>query len=88
MLLRGIFPKLYRRRVNLDRHIESAVEATSRVITLVETLQINRLSAFWWSCEYSTNLVWEKTLIVMTNRLGVQSCPCRHFHGQSEAPFD
>lgn len=64
MLLRGIFPKLYRRRVNLDRHIESAVEATSRVITLVETLQINRLSAFWWSCEYSTNLLWEKTLIV------------------------
>ena len=51
MLLRGIFPKLYRRRVNLDRHIESAVAATSHVITLVETLQINRLSAFWWSCE-------------------------------------
>lgn len=51
MLLRGIFPKLYRRNLSLDRHVESAIQVTSAVIILVETLQINRLSAFWWSCK-------------------------------------
>ncbi|EXJ80590.1 hypothetical protein A1O3_06872 [Capronia epimyces CBS 606.96] len=50
MLLRGIFPKLYRRSLPLDNHVNRAVAVTSRAISLVETLQINRLSAFWWSC--------------------------------------
>ena len=52
MLLRGIFPKLYRRNMSMDRHVNRAVEVTSRAISMIETLQINRLSAFWWSCEY------------------------------------
>lgn len=51
MLLRGIFPKLYRRNLPLDVQVNRGVDITSRTITLVETLQINRLSAFWWSCE-------------------------------------
>ncbi|KIW71965.1 hypothetical protein PV04_00191 [Phialophora macrospora] len=50
MLLRGVFPKLYRRNLPLDRQFELAVETTSSVIHLVETLQINRLGTFWWSC--------------------------------------
>lgn len=52
MLLRGIFPKLYRRNLPLDVQVNRGVDITSRAITLVETLQINRLSAFWWSCEF------------------------------------
>ena len=56
MLLRGIFPKLYRRNLPMDRYIECAVQVTSGVIALVETLQINRLSAFWWSCKPSQEL--------------------------------
>ena len=53
MLLRGIFPKLYRRNLPLDRQFELAVECTSSMINLVETLQINRLSTFWWSCKFA-----------------------------------
>jgi hypothetical protein len=52
MLLRGVFPKLHRRNIQSASHVDQAVEMTSKVISLVETLQINRLSAFWWSCEY------------------------------------
>jgi len=51
MLLRGIFPKLYRRNFPLDRYVERAIETTTQAITLVENLQIHRLSAFWWSCK-------------------------------------
>jgi hypothetical protein len=67
MLLRGVFPKLYRRNIQLDTHVDRAVEATSRVINLVETLQINRLSAFWWSCEQPvTPVLQERKLIRMS----------------------
>ncbi len=68
MLLRGIFPKLYRRNMSMDRHVDRAVEVTSRAITLIETLQINRLSAFWWSCKCRLPRFLHVE-IVMTKRL-------------------
>lgn len=85
MLLRGVFPKLYRRNLQLDTHIDRAVEATTRVINLVETLQINRLSAFWWSCEcHSRSAAGKQTDEAVTNRLWAESRPCWHIHGQSK----
>ncbi|OQV00676.1 Fungal specific transcription factor domain-containing protein [Cladophialophora immunda] len=68
MLLRGIFPKLYRRNFALDRYVERAVETTTHAITLVETLQINRLSAFWWSCS-GFNLALAGTFMASLKRL-------------------
>ncbi|KIX92450.1 uncharacterized protein Z520_11770 [Fonsecaea multimorphosa CBS 102226] len=68
MLLRGIFPKLYRRNFPLDRFVERAIESTTQAITLVETLQIHRLSAFWWSCS-GFNLALAGTFMASLKRL-------------------
>lgn len=49
MLLRATCPKLARRNFPLSTYLDNAISASSRVIQLTETLQISRLSAFWWS---------------------------------------
>ncbi|EXJ76682.1 uncharacterized protein A1O5_01190 [Cladophialophora psammophila CBS 110553] len=72
MLLRGIFPKLYRRNFPMDRYVERAVEITTHAIALVETLQINRLSAFWWSCS-GFNLALAGTFMASLKRLSPNS---------------
>jgi hypothetical protein len=48
MLLRAICPKLVRRNFPLSTYLENAISVSSKAIQLVETLQISRLSAFWW----------------------------------------
>ncbi|KIW16763.1 hypothetical protein PV08_03953 [Exophiala spinifera] len=78
MLLRGIFPKLYRRNLPLDVQVNRGVDITSRAITLVETLQINRLSAFWWS--YSGfNFTLIGTCMASLKRLSADTIRARYW---------
>ncbi|KIV82859.1 hypothetical protein PV11_04928 [Exophiala sideris] len=81
MLLRGIFPKLYRRNLSLDNHFGRAVEVTSRAISLVETLQINRLSAFWWSCS-GLNFALVGTFMASLKRLSTDSIRAKYWDEQ------
>ncbi|EXJ78379.1 hypothetical protein A1O1_08779 [Capronia coronata CBS 617.96] len=78
MLLRGIFPKLYRRNLPLDNQDARAVEVTSRAISLVETLQINRLSAFWWSCS-GFNFALVGTFMASLKRLSTDPIRARYW---------
>ncbi|KIW47277.1 hypothetical protein, variant 2 [Exophiala oligosperma] len=92
MLLRGIFPKLYRRNLPLDVQVNRGVDITSRTITLVETLQINRLSAFWWS--YSGfNFTLIGTCMASLKRLSADTIRARYwderlayYHAAGEGP--
>ncbi|KAI1609864.1 fungal-specific transcription factor domain-containing protein [Exophiala viscosa] len=81
MLLRGIFPKLYRRNLSLDSHFDRAVEVTSRAISLVETLQINRLSAFWWACS-GLNFALVGTFMASLKRLSTDSIRAKYWDEQ------
>jgi hypothetical protein len=49
MLLRATCPKLVKRNFPLSKYFDDAISVSSRATQLVETLQISRLSAFWWS---------------------------------------
>jgi hypothetical protein len=47
MLLRATCPKLIRRNFPADKYLALADTVSMQAIHLVESLQINRLSAFW-----------------------------------------
>ena len=48
MLLRATCPKLVQRTFPLSTYLDNAISISLKVVYLVETLQISRLSAFWW----------------------------------------
>lgn len=47
MLCRAVYPKPHRRRFSTSSFLDRAVDITSRVSTLVETLPLSRANVFW-----------------------------------------